>query len=141
MLSVFHQLSAQARYEAIHSVSVRMQGLPGSHIMNLASCFGTSENTIRTALAWRPDLPPPGRPGAPQLLQDHHKIYIEARTLCNRTQTNRDLAQELVAFFPDLPKCSEQTVARCRHELGLKFCPRRSSCEMTESSRQRRVAW
>jgi hypothetical protein len=108
-----------------------MQSTPGAHATNVASVVGASENTIRTALAWQPGNPMP-QIGAPRLLQEHHKIYIKARTISNQTMMNADLAQERAAFFPDLQKGSEQTVRRCRHPLGLLFRPPRSACEMTE---------
>jgi hypothetical protein len=101
MVTFISKLPIKARYQAILQVSGRLPGLPGSHAANLVSFFGTCDNTVRSALAWRPGVHPLGKLGAPELLQDHHKLYIEARTLANRTITGREA---LVTKFPDLER-------------------------------------
>jgi hypothetical protein len=59
--------------------------------------------------------------GAPRLLPDHHILSVEARTLANRGMANHELGRELVAFFPDLGRCSEQTVGRDRGGTVISF--------------------
>jgi hypothetical protein len=119
------KLYTEARYETIQ---LAVQRLPlTNRVQILAQLFCVCPNTIRSAIAWQPGSPC-GNPDALGLLQDHHIPYVETHTLANRSMTNYELAQELVAFFPDLGRCNEPTVGRCRDALGLHFCPMRSGC-------------
>jgi hypothetical protein len=141
MLSFVGKVPVQPRYQAIQQVSQRMQEFLRSHIVNLASFFGTCENTIRSSPAWQPDSAALGKPGARKLLQDHREIYMEARFLSNQAMANLELAQELVACFPDLLRCSEETACHSRHELGRHFRPIRSPGEMMNAPQKRRIEW
>jgi hypothetical protein len=111
-------LYTEARYETIQLAAQRPPLT--NRVQILAQLFGVCPNTIRSALAGQP-FSPCGNPGAPRLSQGHHILYVEVRTLANRNMTNHELAQELVAFFPDLGRCSEQTVGRCREETVILF--------------------
>jgi hypothetical protein len=110
------KLHSEARYETIQLAAQRLPLT--NRVQILAQLFGICPNTIRSALACQP-CSPCGIPGAPRLLQDHQILYVEARTLVNRSMTNHELEQELVAFFLDLGRCSEQTIGRCREETVI----------------------
>jgi hypothetical protein len=102
-------------------VQLAAQRLPlTNRVQVLAQLFRVCPNTIRTTLTWQP-CSPCGNPGTPQLLPDHYLLYVEARTLAYRSKTNHELGRELVAFFPDLGKCSEQTVGRYRRKTVIPF--------------------
>jgi hypothetical protein len=112
------KLHTEALYKTIQLAAQRLPLT--NRVQILAQLFGVCPNTIRSALAWQPCFPC-GNPGAPWRLQGHHILYVEARTLANRSMTNHELAQEFVAFFPYLGRCSEQTVGRRREEMVIPF--------------------
>ena len=59
----------------------------------------------------------------PKILQEHHIIYIEARTKFNRLLTNKELANELKGFYPDISqtKLNASTVGRAQKTLNFHF--------------------
>lgn len=112
-------------------------------VFQLSKMFGLCQNTIKTAISYCENPWPLPLIGRPKTLQPHHLLYIEARTLSNRTMTNKELAQELCAFYPDLAqsKLHPTTVGRARNKMGLHFLPMRRNCAITPQSRATRVRW
>ncbi|MDR1890845.1 MAG: hypothetical protein LBQ23_01505 [Puniceicoccales bacterium] len=107
----------------------------------VASMFGVCSNTIRSVASWAVDLHPFGKPGVPKLLKPHHILYVEARTIYDRKMTNEELAREMIAFYPDLPRCSAKTIDRYRNSLGLHYLPMRQGCHMSDAARHKRILW
>jgi hypothetical protein len=89
------KLHTEARYETIQLAVQRL--LLTNRVQIIAQLFGVCPNTIASSFAWQP-YSSCGNPGAPRLLQDHHTLYVEARSSANRSITNHELVQELVAF-------------------------------------------
>jgi hypothetical protein len=110
----------EARYETIQLVA---QQLPlTNRVQILAQLFDVCPNTIRSALAWHPGSPC-GNPGAPRLLPDRHILYVEARTLANRSMTNHELAQGLVAFFLIWEGAANKRLADAERHWDCTFVP------------------
>jgi hypothetical protein len=92
------KLHTKGWYETIQLAAQR---LPlADRVQILTQLFGACPNAIPSALAWQPGSPC-GNPGAPRRLPDHRILYIEARTLANRSMTNHELGRELVALIWD----------------------------------------
>lgn len=107
----------------------------------IRSVMGCCNATIYNAISYTGRLKDLPKHGRPKILNQEHYLFIEARTINDRTLSNNRLADELVKAFPELTHCSPQTIMRARHLMGLKYLPRRKNCAITQVSRDNRVAW
>jgi transposase-like protein len=137
MITDFDHLPTQTRYEIIAAFSQTQ----GSSVADLANRFGVCQNTVRSALCWAGFRGPVGKAARPCVLSQAHKDFIETRTLQNRKLTNKELAQEMIRVFADLPHLSPTTVGKCRAELELLYRPVRFGVELSDSARGNRVKW
>ena len=135
----FKLIPRNIRYEIIYQAYKTTQLSP----QMLSNIFDVTPKTIINAInrmANNVELPTQGRP---KLLKEHHKVYIQARTISNRNISNKQLALELKNVFPDLKdsKLNASTVGRFRNSIGLFYLPVRRNCAITEESRLRRIHW
>jgi hypothetical protein len=137
MIATFSHLPSQARYEMINMILTQTHG----SVNDTAALFDGCPNTVRLVTAWEAHLTALRHQGAPNLLQSHHILYIEARMIQNRTMTSEQLARELVTSESDLPRCSARTIERCRKRRGLHASRMRHACHMSDAAPRNRVLW
>lgn len=96
-----------------------------------------------SALRWRKDSESfqRGKGGAPNIIKQHHIMYIETITLLCPRKSNKDLATMLVQNFVDIDHCSEKTVGRYRKALGFNYKAPLFAPAMTPVAKTKRVAW
>lgn len=131
------RLTTEARYTII----ARTQQWTQVDVPGLCGAFGLCSNTIKSAIAWNENPYALGNRGRPRILQEHHMQYIEMRTVSDPFITNARLADEMVAFYPDLTHLSATTIERARRNLALHYLPMCRNCAVTEQSQKTRVKW
>ena len=139
MFNFVKGVQPQVRYELVGRMFQKTHMQPSQ----IAEICGLSEKTIRKGISFYQSpylLPIRGRP---KLLQPQHLLFIEAKTMSNRSITNQELVEELMNNFDDFKDkgLHPTTVCRARHQLGLHYLPARFNCATTQNSRDKRVIW